>query len=293
MAGSAGSRREAGRTPPRSGDRLTTLRLTVEYDGTEFCGFQWQPAARTVAGTLEAALSKLLDEPVKVAGAGRTDSGVHATGQVVSLATGRSFPFERMAAALNSELPADLSIREATIVPEGFSARFAARERTYLYAIFNRRERSAVLARQAYHVPHRIDLAAMRAAAEHLVGERDFRSFCGVLPDAGGTVRCVRRLAIEDAGCLLRVEIAAGGFLHHMVRTIVGTLVDCAGGRRDPGELPAVLAAGDRAAAGPTAPAHGLYLAGVRYDDGYDSFAEPPVFGRGAPALLDGGRAFP
>lgn len=250
--------------------------MAVEYDGTEFCGFQWQPAVRTVAGILEAALSEFFCEPVKAACAGRTDTGVHATGQVVSLSTAATFPFERLALALNSALPSDVSVRDSAVVDASFSARFSARERTYVYAILNRSAPSALLARRAYHVWRDLDLDRMREAALSLIGEHDFRSFCGVLPEGGVTVRTLRKIALERAGDLIRVEISADGFLHHMVRTIVGTLIECGWGRRDPGSISAVVDARDRAAAGHNAPPHGLYLAGVRYDD-YDSFKEPPL----------------
>ncbi len=231
-----------------------------------------------MAGELESALGKLLEEPVKVTGAGRTDSGVHASGQVISFITSRSFPFERLAIALNATLPADISVREVALVQGGFSARFSARERSYVYAILNARDRSALLAHRAYHVYRRaLDLDAMGDAAAPLIGEHDFRSFCGVLPENGVTVRNVRSLNITTQGNLVRVAISADGFVHRMVRTIVGTLVECGLGRRNPATIPAILAARDRREAGLTAPAHGLYLAGVRYDN-YDSYKEPPVF---------------
>jgi tRNA pseudouridine38-40 synthase len=250
----------------------------VEYDGTAFCGFQAQRTERTVAGELERIFGKLLQETVKISGAGRTDAGVHASGQVVSFTTSRSFPFDRFAIAANAELPSEISVRDVAIVDGRFSARFSARERTYVYAIFNRGDRGALLSHQSYHVYRRpLDLDAMRTAAALLTGEHDFRSFCGVLPDGGITVRTVRSLEIERFGDLVRVKISADGFLHRMVRTIVGTLVECGLGRRDPSSMNAVLHARDRAAAGLTAPARGLYLAGVRYDD-YDSFLMPPLF---------------
>ena len=238
---------------------------------------------RTVAGTIETALARLFGETVKVTGAGRTDRGVHATGQVVSLSTGGRFPFDRLTVAVRGLLPVDLSVCETAVVDPGFSARFSARERTYIYAILNRPAPSALMERYAHHVARPLDLDAMRKAGEPLVGEHDFRSFASpaiLQTEAGCAVRRVRRLEIEPRGELLRIAIAANGFLHHMVRTIVGTLVECATGRRSPGEIPAILAARDRSAAGPTAPANGLYLAGVRYADGYDSFAEPPILGR-------------
>ena len=237
-----------------------------------------QAAGRTVAGVIESALGELFEEPLKITGAGRTDTGVHASGQVISFHTTRSFPFERLAVALNASLPPDISVRDAAVVAADFSARFSARERTYVYAIHNARDRSALLAHRAYHVyRHALDLDAMGDAAAHLIGEHDFRSFCGVLPENGVTVRDVRSLTIARHGDLVRIGISADGFVHRMVRAIVGTLVECGLGRRAPASLPEILAARDRRAAGLTAPAHGLYLAGVRYDD-YDSFREPPIF---------------
>ncbi len=217
-------------------------------------------------------------ERIKISAAGRTDAGVHACGQVVSFSTSRAFPFDRLCLALNSELPDDVGVRESATMNASFSARFSAKERTYVYAIFNRSQPDPLLSRHAYHVWLPIDLEPLHAAARELLGERDFRSFCGLLPEGGVTVRDVRRLAAQRRGNLIRIEITASGFLHRMVRTIVGTLVDCGTGRRTPSELPAILAARDRRAAGHTAPPNGLYLAGVRYDDGYDSYAEPPIF---------------
>ncbi len=197
---------------------------------------------------------------------------------MISFSTARSFPFERLAIACNSALPDDVSIRDVAVVDSNFSARFSARARTYVYAILHRKDRSALLAHRAYHVYGRLDIEAMRAGAVHLIGEHDFRSFCGMLPDGGVTIRNVRSLEIVETGEYVRLQISADGFLHRMVRTIVGTLVECGLGRRDPASIPSVLAAKSRAAAGLTAPAHGLYLAGVQYVDGYDSYAEPPVF---------------
>jgi tRNA pseudouridine38-40 synthase len=252
---------------------------------------------RTVAGVLEEALSRLFGEPIKVTGAGRTDSGVHASGQVVSLATTASFAFERLPIALNAQLPDDCSVREAGIVESGFSARFAALERTYVYAILNRPQPSALLRRYAWHVPQRLNLSALRAAAERMLGEHDFRGFCGAPPEGSAgegasTVRTLSRFEIEQRGALLRLEVVAKGFLHRMVRTLVGTVTEVGRGRRQGGELSEILARGERCAAGPVAPAAGLYLAGVRYADGYDSFAEPPIL---APPTgqLDWGPAFP
>ncbi len=237
---------------------------------------------------LEEALSRLFDEPVKVTGAGRTDSGVHATGQVVSLTTTAAFPFERLDQALNATLPSDCSVRESALVDGDFSARFSARERTYIYAILNRAQRSASFARFAWHVSQPLDLDAMSAAAAQAIGEHDFRSFCSLVPEGasgepGSTVRTVTRFTVQRRGELIRLEIAANGFLHRMVRSLAGTLAERGRARGTPESLAQMLARAQPATR-PIAPAQGLYLAGVRYTDGYDSFSEPPVFGAGGSA---------
>jgi tRNA pseudouridine38-40 synthase len=219
---------------------------------------------------------------VKVTGAGRTDTGVHATGQVVSLETSAEFPFERLELALNATLPGDCSVRDTAIVDGDFSARFSARERIYVYAILNRPARNALLGRFAWHVPQPLDVSAMQAAAAYAVGEHDFRSFCSLVPESssgepGSTVRIVSRFSVEARGELVRLEIAANGFLHRMVRSLTGTLAECGRERCSPEALAQMLARAQPATR-PIAPAQGLYLAGVRYFDGYDSLAEPPIF---------------
>jgi tRNA pseudouridine38-40 synthase len=261
-----------------------TVRLAVEYDGTSFCGLQFQPELRSVAGVLEKALSRVFEEPIKLAAAGRTDAGVHASGQVVSFTTTRStFPFERLTRALNSALPGDLSVREAAVVEAEFSARFSAIERTYVYAILNRSEPSALLARYAAHVWAPIDVDRFADASRHFIGTHDFRSFCATLPENGITVRTIHAFTVQQRCGLIRIQVTGDGFLHKMVRTIVGTLIQCGTGRRDPESIPAVIAARDRKSAGLTAVPHGLYLAGVVYRGGYDSYAEPPIFQSGEP----------
>jgi tRNA pseudouridine38-40 synthase len=254
-----------------------TVRAAVEYDGTAFYGFQRQPMIRTVAGVLEEALATIVGERVAITGAGRTDSGVHATGQVISFRLPRRFPIDKMPLALNATLPRDLSVREATIVFDDFSARFSAISRTYVYAIYSARMRSALLTHYTWHVYTPLDIEAMQRAAQHIVGQHDLRSFCA-MPEKGGTLSDVASLRIDRRDKLLRIEITADRFLHHMVRAIVGTLVECGRGKRNPDSLPETLLARDRATAGPNAPAHGLYLAGVHYADGYDSFREPWLF---------------
>jgi tRNA pseudouridine38-40 synthase len=186
-------------------------------------------------------------------------------------------PLERLTLGLNGQLPPDCSVRDAAEVEGDFSARFSALERTYVYAVLNRRQRSALLRRYTYHVARPLDLAAMRTAGAGLVGEHDFRPL--VAGAAGPAVRSIGRLEIEPRGDLLRIEVAANAFLRHMVRALVGALLEVGGGRRKPEDLVESLRQTDRPVGTATAPAHGLFLAGVRYE-GYDSFTEPPPFGR-------------
>jgi tRNA pseudouridine38-40 synthase len=248
----------------------------VEYDGTDFCGFQYQPHLRTIAGELEAALGRLFDRPVKVTVAGRTDAGVHASAQVISFVSHAAFPVEKLAIALNTSLPDDLSARDAARVDASFSARNSALARHYRYLVLNRRHPSAVWRRFAYHDYRSLDIERMRAAAAHLVGERDFATFCGVRPDRGGTVRTLHAVALEQEGEFVRFRYEGAGFLHRMVRIMTGTLLDVGAGATSPGEMPAMLAAHDRRVAGPTAPARGLCLVNVRYP-GFASSDGAPI----------------
>ena len=216
---------------------------------------------------LEDALSRLFDRLVKVTVAGRTDAGVHASAQVVSFVSHDAFPVGRLAIALNTSLPPDVTARDAVRADDGFSARNSALERHYTYTILNRREPSAVLRRFAHHDYRELDLARMRAAAATLVGERDFITFCGVLPDRGGTVRTLLGIDVVRDDDVVRLHFRGGGFLHRMVRIMTGTLLDVGAGKRDAADVPAMLAARDRRVAGPTAPANGLCLVDVVYPD--------------------------
>ena len=249
--------------------------MAVEYGSTAFVGFSSNRGA--IGPECAETVLAVFEEPVKVTAAGRTDTGVHASGQVVSFTTARSsFPFDRLADRAQQRAPELTSACATPPSSIGVLGPLPADERSYVYAIFNRREPSAPSATGAYHVYAMLDLDAFREAAPS-DREHDFRSFCGTPPDNGNTVRTVQTLSVRRHGAMIRVGISADGFVHRMVRTVVGTLLECATGRRDPASMPSALEARMRSAAGLTAPAHGLYLAGVRYRDGYDSFAEPPV----------------
>ncbi|MBC5799051.1 MAG: tRNA pseudouridine(38-40) synthase TruA [Candidatus Eremiobacteraeota bacterium] len=253
--------------------------MVVEYDGTAFCGFQFQPALRTIAGELEAALARLFAQPVKVTAAGRTDAGVHASAQVISFRAHAAFPVQKLALALNSVLPPDLSARDAERGDDAFSARNSALARHYTYTVLNRRMPSAVLRRFAHHDWRRLDLDAMRSAAAGVIGEHDFISFCGVVPNRGGTVRTLYALRIEARGDVVRLHFEGAGFLHRMVRILSGTLLEVGAGRRRPESVAEVLAARDRRLAGPTAPPAGLCLVNVVYPD-FESRAAAEAFFR-------------
>ncbi|GAC1306897.1 MAG: tRNA pseudouridine(38-40) synthase TruA [Vulcanimicrobiaceae bacterium] len=203
--------------------------------------------------------------PIKVTVAGRTDSGVHASGQVVSFVAHDRFPIDRLSIALNTSLPPDLTARDAARVDDRFSARLSALERRYRYVVLNRRDPSAVLRRFAHHDHRPLELARMQAAARHLLGQHDFVTFCGVLPDRGGTIRTLDAIEIARAGDVVTFAIRGKAFLHRMVRIVVGTLLEVGAGRIAADEVASMLAARDRRVAGPTAPAAGLTLVEVRY----------------------------
>lgn len=236
----------------------------LEYDGTGFAGFQYQPGGRTVQGELEAALRQVTQEWVRVAGAGRTDAGVHALGQVASFRTATRLDAPALRRALNAVLPPDVAVRRCAEAPEGFHARFSALSREYFYRIINRPVRPAIDRERAHHVALPLDEAAMDVACRLLVGRHDFASFSG----AGrreGTVRTVLHAGCRREGDEIYVEVAAGAFLPHMVRNIVGTLIWLGTGKLDLPAFARILAGGRRSLAGPTAPPQGLYLARVNY----------------------------
>jgi tRNA pseudouridine38-40 synthase len=242
------------------------VRLILEYDGTEYAGWQVQPQARTVQAVLEAALARLFGVPTRVHAAGRTDAGVHATGQVACFRTNRTLSPEVVQRALNALTPPDLAVRAVDLVDERFDARRSARGRTYLYRIWNRPVASPFWRRYAWHIRRPLAVEEMAVAAQSLLGAHDFTSFRAADCDAAHPVRQVRRSTVRADRALVSYEIEATAFLRHMVRNIVGTLVEVGLGRRAPADIPALLAARDRGRAAATAPAHGLCLTAVTYD---------------------------
>jgi tRNA pseudouridine38-40 synthase len=242
------------------------FKLIVEYDGSDYHGWQIQPNGRTVQQTLEEALTRFTGERVRVAAAGRTDAGVHAAGQVVSFVLQAPRAPDVVQRALNALTPRDIAIVAAEVVGDDFDPRRAARSRTYVYRIWNARWPSPFWRRYAWHVSRPLDVDAMRTAAAALVGEHDFSAFQAADCDADNPVRRVLRSELDAHAPLLAFTIEATAFLRHMVRAIVGTLVDIGSGDRPATDVSRLLATRDRTQAGATAPACGLCLARVSYD---------------------------
>ena len=244
-----------------------TIRLTLAYDGTEFRGWarQRDPSIRTIEAEVAANLERVLQEPVKLSVAGRTDAGVHARGQVASFTTSSSVAPERLKKALNGALAPELVVVDAADAPEGFDARFSAMSREYVYRIHEAALPDPFTARFVWQRPGDLRQGRMREAARLLVGEHDFASFCRHPGGDRSTVRDLRRLAVGRQGAVLSIRAIANAFLHHMVRSLVGTLVAVGEGSLEPGAMPEILHAQDREAAGPPAPARGLTLERVHY----------------------------
>ncbi|MEE9607179.1 MAG: tRNA pseudouridine(38-40) synthase TruA [Myxococcota bacterium] len=246
---------------------MPTFRLTLEYDGSDFQGWQVQPVGRrTVQGALETALARISGQPVRAIGAGRTDAGVHAEGQVASFRSDASPEGDALRRALNGVLPRDVAVLAAERAPEGFHARRDARSKLYRYRIWNGPTRSPLRARYALGCQRPLDLAAMRRAASDLLGRHDFASFQATGSSVRTTHRTLTRCEVAgEAGDEVRVWVEGDGFLRHMVRSLVGTLLEVGRGRRPADCMTAILAVGDRRAAGPTAPAAALSLVRVSY----------------------------
>ncbi|MBC7187055.1 MAG: tRNA pseudouridine(38-40) synthase TruA [Calditrichaeota bacterium] len=239
------------------------LKIILEYDGTDFCGWQRQPGVRTVQGELERVLEQLLQHPVSLTAAGRTDVGVHAQGQVVNFFTERRIQATRLLRGLNALLPPDVRALEVEEVPAGFHARFSALARVYRYRIATRPY--AIGRQYVWYYPRPLDLELMRRALQPLLGEHDFRSFCRAEAALPHYRCCVEEATWSECQGELCFDIRANRFLHGMVRTIVGTLVEVGRGKIPAESVGQMLEARNRRVAGPTAPAQGLCLMRVVY----------------------------
>lgn len=244
---------------------MKRIKLTVAYDGTDYCGWQVQPNGMTVEEILNRELSALTGEEVKVIGASRTDAGVHAEGNVAVFDTETGIPAERIAYALNCRLPEDIVAVKSEEVPGDWHPRYQCSVKTYEYRILNREMPDPVCRRSTVHVSYPLNLGDMRTAAGYLKGEHDFKSFCSPHTEVKETVRTVHSLEIEKEGDIITVRISGNGFLYNMVRIIVGTLINVGRGACPPEKVKEILVARDRRKAAATAPAKGLVLKHIRY----------------------------
>jgi len=244
---------------------MRRFKLIIEYEGTAYHGWQVQPNLVTIQGVLQAALARIAGSPVQVTGAGRTDAGVHALGQVASFAADLRLDPLTLRKALNAHLPRDIVVCAVEEAPPGFDARRSARSKTYRYTLLRRDCPSAWHARHSLYVPQALHLEAMRQAARALIGTHDFSAFRAGTCAAATPVRTVLNAAWREAGDLLHFEITANAFLQHMVRIVVGTLLEVGRGARLAADLDRILASRERRCAGKTAPPHGLCLVEVHY----------------------------
>ena len=245
---------------------MRNLRLTISYDGTDFNGWQTQPDHRTVQETLEKALADLTGAArVRLNASGRTDAGVHAVGQVANFITDSHLPPEKILRAVNARLPPDVIVRYAADVPETFDANRDAVRKLYRYVIHDGPVPDVFLRRYCCQSWHRLDAAAMARAAAALKGRHDFRCFETEWPNRASSVRTITHLAVNRVGDWLWLDVEADGFLYNMVRAIAGTLMYVGRGHWPEAQVAAILEAGDRKLAGPTAPAAGLFLMRVTY----------------------------
>lgn len=245
------------------------VKLTVAYDGTNYCGWQIQPNGVTIEEKLNEAISSLFGKTITVTGASRTDSGVHSLGNVCVFDIDSRMPAEKMSYALNQRLPEDIVVVDSCEVPETFHPRFSKSRKTYEYRILNRRFPNPTRRLDTYFYHHRLDVKKMKEAASYLVGEHDFKSFASVHMQAETSIRTIYSCEVdkEDESDIITIRVQGNGFLYNMVRIIAGTLIKVGSGNLDPKQMPRILEACDRSMAGPTAPAHGLTMIGLEYEE--------------------------
>lgn len=244
---------------------MKRVKLVVAYDGSNYCGWQRQPNGNTIEGELNKALSDLLGETVEVVGASRTDAGVHSYGNVAIFDTNARMPAEKIVYALNQRLPEDIRVQNSCEVRADFHPRYCESRKTYCYQILNTRFPQPLRRLDTYFYYHKLDVEAMKKAACYLVGEHDFKSFCAVGAQVKSTVRTLYSCEVTKKDDIICIKVEGNGFLYNMVRIMAGTLIKVGSGEIQPEEIPDILNAKNREAAGPTAPACGLSMMGIRY----------------------------
>ena len=244
---------------------MRNIKLTIEYDGTNYAGWQVQPNGLAIQQVMEEALARLLGVPTRLHSSGRTDAGVHARGMVAVFRTDREIPLSAFSDGLNVQLPPDIAVRDAVEMPPEFHARFDAVGKQYCYTIYTGKRRSPLSRLYAWHLRGRLDIAVMREAAYHFVGEHDFAAFRTSGCAARTTVRRIDAVNVTEEGEFIRIDVTGSGFLRNMVRIMAGTLVGVGQGKLPPDVVAALLAGKGGVTAGATAPSHGLCLMEVYY----------------------------
>jgi tRNA pseudouridine38-40 synthase len=244
---------------------VRNFKLTLQYDGTHFHGWQKQPNVRTVSGVLECAIEKLSKERVKLIGASRTDKGVHAYGQVANFHSRCKIPLEKFPLALNSLLPHDLVVKDVECVRDDFHARFSAISRHYRYVILNHRERSPFQSNYSLWIPYSLDFERMMEGAKYLIGCHDFTAFSSSLSEDRNPYRTIKSISLKKEGECINLDVVSDSFLPGMIRRIAGTLIRVGCGKIQPGGVYEILTSRDRSLAGPAVQPHGLYLVEVEY----------------------------
>jgi tRNA pseudouridine38-40 synthase len=243
------------------------IKLIVEYDGTNYVGWQRQTNGLSVQQVLEEAFEKVAGQRIVLYSAGRTDAGVHALGQVAHLDIDTTIPPEKLSFAVNVHLPADIKVVSTQAVSDDFHARYGAKAKTYVYTYINAEHSSAIYRNVSAHIRGDVDIGAMQQAAKHIVGTHDFASFCASGSEVDTTVREVYSLDVSRKEPFIRIEITGSGFLYNMVRIIAGTLLDVGRGKLKPSDVKDIMDAKDRNLASPTAPARGLMMKRVYYEE--------------------------
>ena len=241
--------------------------MVVAYDGTNYCGWQVQPNGITIEEVLNRSLSNLLGEKIEVMGASRTDSGVHSLGNVAVFDTNTRMPADKIAFALNQRLPEDIVVQGSCEVPSDWHPRYQESTKTYEYRILNRTFRMPTRRLDTYFYHYPLDVEQMSEAASYLVGTHDFASFCAANAQVKSTVRTIYSCTAQKENDIITIRVTGNGFLYNMVRIIAGTLIEVGAGKRWPEEIKDILAAENRDAAGPTAPAQGLTMMGIEYEE--------------------------
>lgn len=245
---------------------MRNIKLTIEYDGKDFNGWQKQPNKLNIQGEIERAIYNITKEEVDLIGSGRTDAGVHALGQVANFKTNSEISIEKLPLAINSQLKNSIVIKEAEEVDERFHSRYNAKHKTYRYIINNSKCGTAIYRNLEYSYPFKLDVEKMKQASKYFEGEHDFKAFKSSGTSSKNSVRTIYKAIVKQEGEKIIIELTGNGFLYNMVRIISGTLLDVGLGKIRAEEIPEIIESKDRQRAGKTLPAHGLYLVEVKYD---------------------------